>query len=112
MKSLWKIYRLAHRFCFFVTSTSVLPASEKATKPGRCGPVPCVDGTVVEEVDAGRDELDAEEAVPRVPGLHVDTHLCAAWHILQHQETAFLEPNLLWIRVPEVNRLRKNGKHF
>jgi hypothetical protein len=81
-----------------VTSTSVLPKSQKATKPGRCGAVPCVDGTVVDEVDAGRDELDAEEAVPRVPGLHVDAHLCAAWHILQQQETAFLGPNLLWIR--------------
>jgi hypothetical protein len=84
-----------------VTSTSVLPASEKATKPGRCGLVPCVDGTIVDKVDAWRDELDAEEAVPRVPGLHVDAYLCAAWHILQHQETAFLEPNLLWIKFRE-----------
>ncbi len=98
MKNIWKINRLAYRFCFFVTSNSVLPKGQKDTKPRRCGPVPCVDGTVVEEVDAGRDELDAEEAVPRVPCLHVDAHLCAAWHILQHQETAFLEPNLLWIR--------------
>ena len=62
-----------------------------STIPGRRCPVLCVDRAEVDKVDAGRYELDAEEPVPGVPGLHVQPDLRATWHVPQHEEAALVE---------------------